>query len=141
MHKREFPQTVIQFIVHFLRPYTWHVLGITFICLLWALDRTIEPYIIKIILDILENNSATETSLFLQLKTPLMAFIIIRIFMNVVSRFHDYIWLKVMPHFNKNIVIRMTKYIQKHSHAYFQHHFGGSLISKISMMADTTEII
>lgn len=139
MNNKEFPQSVLKFIIHFLRPYYWHFSGIIFISLLWAAHRTIEPYIMKVILDILEKSSMQYSGLASQLKVPIVFFIVIRLFMSFMSRFHDYLWLKMMPQFNKNIVIRMTKYIQKHSHAYFQHHFGGSLVSKISMIADTAE--
>jgi ATP-binding cassette subfamily B protein len=141
MNKQELPRTLLKFIAYFLRPYYWHFSGIIFISLLWAIDKTVEPYIIKLILDILEKTPSESFNLFSQLKIPIIAYIIIRAFMSIISRFHDYIWLKVTPHFNKNIVIRMTKYIQNHSQAYFQHHFGGSLVSKISTVADTTETI
>ncbi|MBX9804419.1 MAG: ABC transporter ATP-binding protein/permease [Alphaproteobacteria bacterium] len=141
MDNKEFPHSVLKFIIHFLRPYSRHFFGIIFISILWAAIRTIEPYIMKVVLDILEKSSTQYENLFYQLKTPMIIFILIRVFMNFMSRFHDYLWLKMMPNFNKNIVMRMTKYVQKHSLAYFQHHFGGSLISKISMIADTSETI
>jgi ATP-binding cassette subfamily B protein len=108
---------------------------------LWAANRAIEPYILKIILDIIEKYSLAQQNLLSQLKNPIIAYISLRIFINIASRIHDYLCMKVMPHFNKNIIMRMTKYLQKHSHAYFQNHFGGSLVSKISIIADTSERI
>ena len=56
MKKEKLPKTTLKFILHFLRPYYSYFSGITFISFFWAADRTIEPYIIKIILDTLENN-------------------------------------------------------------------------------------
>lgn len=138
MIKKEFPQTVLKFIIHFLRPYYWSFAGILLISLLWAVNRAMEPYIVKLMLDILEVSPSASPNLLSQLKAPIIAYILLRIFMNVINRWHDYLRLKVMPNFNKDIVIRLTKYIQKHSHNYFQHHFGGSLVSKISMIADTS---
>lgn len=141
MAKREIPRTTLSFILHFLSPYYWHLSLIVLIVFLWAVNRAVEPYILKIILDIIEKYPLSQSNLLFQLKAPIIAYISLRIFINITSRIHDYICMKMIPHFNKNIVMRLTKYLQKHSHAYFQNHFGGSLVSKISTIADTAERI
>jgi len=141
MAKKEIPKTTLSFILRFLSPYYWHLFFMVVIVFLWAANRAVEPYILKIILDIIEKYSLPQMNLFSQLKNPIIAYISLRIFINISSRLHDYVCMKVMPHFNKDIVMRLTKYLQKHSHAYFQHHFGGSLVSKISTIADTAERI
>ena len=139
--KPAFPKTPIRFILFFLKPYMRHFGGLLFIALIWAADTSLEPYLIKLILDILEKTPSHQANLLHHLGEPVIWYISLRLLMNVVGRIHDYISLKVMPHFNKNIVIRITKYVQKHSHSYFQNHFGGSIVSKISTAADTAEAI
>lgn len=141
MTKKEIPKKTLSFILYFLSSYYLHLFVLIVIVFLWAAERAIEPYILKVILDTIEKYSPSQTNLLSQLKNPIIAYISLRIFINISSRIHDYLCMKVMPHFNKNIVMRMTKYIQKHSHAYFQNHFGGSLVSKISTLADTAERI
>jgi hypothetical protein len=47
----------------------------------------------------------------------------------------------MIPHFNKKIIIRLTKYVQKHFHSYFQNHFGGSIIIKIFVEEENHEIL
>jgi ATP-binding cassette subfamily B protein len=139
MNKKKLPQYPLGFIYFFLKPYFLHTAIIILIIFLWAVNRAIEPYIIKVILDTLEINLPGENDLFSQLKYPILIFIALRFFMNIISRLHDYLYLKVMPNFDKNIIIRTTKYLEKHSHSYFQNHFGGSLVSKISTLADASK--
>lgn len=92
-------------------------------------------------LDVLENTPHQAADLMDNLKGPVLFYLILRVSINLINRIHDYISLKVLPMFNKKIVIKLTKYIQNHSHSYFQSHFGGSIVSKISIIADTSESI
>lgn len=141
MKQNEFPKTPLKFTFLFLQPYKWSFFALMFIALLWAIDTSLEPYLIKIVLDILEQSPEEGGYLFFQLQYPVFLYISLRFFMNLIGRIHDYISLKFLPHYNKSIIIHITRYIQNHSHSYFQHHFGGSLVSKISTIADTTEFI
>lgn len=139
--KTKLSQNPFIFIFYFLKPYSYYILGILFITIIWAANRTIEPYIVKLMLDTLEQTSSAQTNLFSKLQYPLFFFIFLKILMNFVNRLHDYFYLKTMPSFEKNIVIRLTKYLQKHSQSYFQHHFGGSLVSNISTLAESSRSI
>ena len=141
MNKKPLPTTPLKFITHFLRPYSFYVVIIILITFLWAANRSIEPYIIKIILDTLEKTPLKEEHLFSQLLLPITTYIFVRVFVNFASRAHDYAYLKVMPELDKSIIMKLTKYLQKHSQFYFQHHFGGSLVSKISTTARTCKDI
>jgi ATP-binding cassette subfamily B protein len=137
----EFPKTPVKLILRFIQPFIWHFSGLVFIAFLWAIDTSLEPYVIKKILDVLESNPKGAPNLLSYLQGLAFLYIVLRFFMNFISRLHDYLSLKIMPNLNRNIVIRVTKYIQKHSYSYFQNHFGGSIASKISMIADSTEAI
>ncbi len=108
---------------------------------MWAIETSLDSYLIKLMLDILEKSPKQGANLFLALKYPVLSYIALRFFINLINRLHDYVSLKFMPYLNKNIVIHLTKYIQKHSHSYFQNHFGGSIVSKISILADSAESI
>jgi ATP-binding cassette subfamily B protein len=141
MNTKPLPTTPLGFIGYFLRPYAFYAFIIILITFFWAANTAIEPYIIKVILDTLEKTPFKEDHLFYQLVLPMSVYISVRIFINLASRVHDYVYLKVMPEFTKNIIIRLTKYIQKHSQSYFQHHFGGSLVSNISTTAETCKAI
>lgn len=140
--KYPLPETPLKFILFFLAPYGWYFFGLLLIALLWSIDASLEPYIVKLMIDVLEYTPKEENyNLISQLKLPILLFIFLRIFINFINRLFDYFSLKIMPNFNKDIVIRLAKYIQKHSHSYFQNHFGGSIVSNIQIVADTSESI
>jgi ATP-binding cassette subfamily B protein len=141
MEKKPLPNKTVSFIAYFLQPYTFFVGAIVFITFLWAANRAIEPYIIKVILDTLEKTPLKKGNLFNELLVPISAYIFVHILVSLVSRFHDYIYFKFIPVFHKNIVIKLTKYLQKHSQSYFQHHFGGSLVSKISTIGENCKAL
>jgi len=138
--KKTLPRSPLPFIFFFLKPYFGYFLIFLIVPILWAIDTSLEPYFIKLVLDTLEK-TPRESELLIHLSYPILFYAILRIFINLINRVHDYISLKFLPHFNNRIVIRLTKYLQRHSHSYFQHHFGGSLVSKISTIADTAESI
>jgi ATP-binding cassette subfamily B protein len=141
MRSQEFPQTPLRLILTFLKPHRAYFLGLLLISLLWAIDVSLRPYLIKLMLDTLQISQSDSVNLFLALKDPVILYIGLNLFMNLTNRVYDYFSLKIMPVFNKNIVVGITKYIQKHSHTYFQNHFGGSIVSKISTAADAAEDI
>lgn len=141
MFQETLPQTPFKFIIFFLKPYLWLFLSLILIAFLWAVNASFEPYLIKLMIDILEKTPPSTMNLFYHLRVPVLIYVLARVFINIIDRIYDYISLKVMPQFNKNIVIRLTEYIQQHSHSYFQNHFGGSIVSKISTTADTAEKI
>jgi ATP-binding cassette subfamily B protein len=141
MASKKFPQTPLQLILTFLKPYRLYFFGLLSIPVLWALDVSLRPYLIKLMLDVLQTTQDKGINLFFALRDPIILYIGLTFFMNITNRVYDYLALKIMPELNKNIVLGITKYIQKHSHSYFQNHFGGSLVNKISIAADTAEEI
>lgn len=133
----DFPQTPTKLIFTFLKPHKFYFMGLMLISILWAIDVSLRPYLMKIMLDILQFTCGTTTNLFVALKDPALFYIGLNIFINFSKRVYDYFSLKILPVFNKNIVVSLTKYIQKHSYTYFQNQFGGSIVSKITTAADT----
>ena len=115
MRSQGFPQTPLRLILTFLKPHRAYFLGLLLISLLWAIDVSLRPYLIKLMLDTLQISQSDSVNLFLALKDPVILYIGLNLFMNLTNRVYDYFSLKIMPAFNKNIVVGITKYIQKHS--------------------------
>jgi ATP-binding cassette subfamily B protein len=140
MRQTSFPQTPFKVILHFLGPYKLYLLGLSLISIIWAIDLSLRPYLIKKMLDTLEA-TPLEANLIYALAPLVIFYISLGLFMNFIYRFNDYLSLRFIPEFNKNIVIRMLEYTQHHSHTYFQNHFGGSIVTRISEMGNAAESI
>lgn len=135
-----FPKSISSFLLYFLRPYYLECIGLLVLGTLWAVDLSLRPYITKIMLDTLEHTSPN-SDLFGELIWPASIYIILGFVMNSVYRLHDYLSLRLMPPLYSDIVLKVLDYTQQHSHRYFQEHFGGSIVNKISEMARSTQDI
>lgn len=134
------PKKALSFVLYFLKPYFWQCLGMIFIGVLWSIDLSLRPYLIKIMLDKLEIASL-QADLFKELMTPALVYVGLGFGMNFAYRFHDYFSLQLMPFLYNDIIMKVLSYTQQHSHSYFQNHFGGSIVNKISEMAKSTQDI
>lgn len=140
MTNNPFPKSSSSFLLYFLKPYYLECIGMLVLGALWAVDLSLRPYITKIMLDTLEHTSPN-SDLFNELIWPASSYIILGFVMNSVYRLHDYLSLRLMPSLYNDIVLKVLDYTQQHSHRYFQEHFGGSIVNKISEMARSTQDI
>jgi len=72
---------------------------------------------------------------------PASSYIGLRILMNILYRLHDYIELKFIPVFKKDITLTTLDYIRQHSHAYFQKNHGGSIVTRITELANGAQAL
>ncbi len=134
------PKKTFSFILFFLKPYTLECLGMMVIGVLWSVDLSLRPYLTKVMLDKLEM-AHLHADLFKELMVPALTYIALGFGMNFIYRLHDYLSLRLMPSLYNDIVIKVLDYTEQHSHSYFQNHFGGSIVNKISEMANAIQDI
>ena len=130
----------IAFIFKLMIPYRAYLLGLFLIEIAWALDLSIRPYLIKIILDRLEQN-AINSQLFDLMIVPASLFIFFSIVRIFIFRGSDYIYSQMMPFLRKDVILACLERTQQQSYSYFQKHFGGTIATKISETADGIEYL
>lgn len=140
MASHTLPKKTFSFILYFLRPYFLECFGMLIIGVLWSIDLSLRPYLTKIMLDKLEMASH-QINLFKALMAPALTYISLGFGMNFVYRLHDYFTLRLMPSLYNDIILKVLDYTEQHSHSYFQNHFGGSIVNKISEMANAIQDI
>ncbi|MCX7343600.1 MAG: ABC transporter ATP-binding protein [Proteobacteria bacterium] len=134
------PKKTFPFILYFLKSYFLECLGMMIIGILWSVDLSLRPYLIKVMLDKLEMVSP-HADLFTELMAPALTYIALGFGINFIYRIYDYLALRLMPSLYNDIVIKVLDYTEQHSHSYFQNHFGGSIVNKISEMARAVQDI
>ena len=134
------PQDLPGFIWHFIKNYRLSIIFLSFIALFWAVEVTMQPYILKIIIDRISDhpNSADVTGLIL---LPVSLYISLEIIKSVLNRVYDYVLLKVMPLILSNIWHQVFNYIQYHSVKFFQENFAGNLSNKIGDISQGVDAI
>ena len=140
MSPTSLPTRPIPFILYFLKPYWRYCIALVLISVTWSLEVSIKPYLIKIMLDKL-SLALPQENLFFLLAIPATLYVALISFTNMVYRLYDYISLKFYPSVNQDIILTTLDHTEQHSHSYFQNHFGGSIVNKISEIANSSEKI
>jgi len=116
----------------------WSFFFIYLFSLVWAVDSTVWPYLLGLIIDVLTHYDTDRANAWNTLLPLLIAGIILWIMVEFFFRYRDLMNARVFPQLEADIRMLMFDHIQQHSPHYFNEHFAGSLSNKISDM--TTQI-
>jgi ATP-binding cassette subfamily B protein len=136
------PKTLPAFFWHFVRPYKSYTVGLVLVAVLWAIHVSVTPYVLKLLIDRVNNYQDNSLELGKVLLWPAVFYALLSLALGITFRFYDFIILKLMPNLRRDIQQQMLFYLEGHSHNYFQNNFAGSLSNKISdMMRGVPEIL
>lgn len=119
-----------RFIIQAIKPFPWQIVGLIFVACYWALHLSLQPYVIKLILDQLKMNSSPFSML-----TSVAFYILLSFAFTFNFRLHDYICLKFYPALKANILAEATKKISHYSYTFFQNQLSGKLTDKIKSLS------
>lgn len=129
IHNTPGPIPPVNFILHMLRPY-WAYLGGFFACsIFWAIDFTVRPYLVKVILDRLASTNPADAVA--NVSMPLGAYWGMCLIMMLSYRLHDFLYLTMIPALKQRIILYLSQHLLGQSYHYFQTHFAGDLATKI----------
>ena len=131
-------KTTALFILPILSPYKFYIIGLLTVELVWAINSSIHPYIIKMIVDYLNHDNFNLSS---AITKPFVLFTILSIVQVFIFRVSDYLYAKMMPFVIKDTVLTCFKRVNKLPYSYFKDAFGGSIASRIYETADSLEYI
>lgn len=126
------PRTLWSFLGHFLRPYRFSVMGIVALGVIWAIEISLTPYLLKQIIDKASTSSIEFFNLFWALFPWALFYIAVTAVNSLSFRIREWILLKLMPALRKDIWSFLYNYAMSHSYHYFQKNFSGSIANKIS---------
>lgn len=133
------PNTLLSFVWYYLRYKKWYLVGFIFVALIWAINMSISPYLLKVIIDTVVAYGNDQTKLFPALVIPIFFYIFMTIILNFTFRLYDYINLKLYPYLKGSVDKDMFAYVLDHSYLFFQNNFAGNLTRKIWDMAENIE--
>jgi ATP-binding cassette subfamily B protein len=124
-------KTVWLFILRSLRPFSFAIGIMILLAFGWAIDLSIRPYILKIILDRLSENP--QGNIFAMLAMPVTLFLLLAFIMPTLSRFYGYfVEIKMIPKLRQSLAQYAFETLLKQNHSFFQNQFTGSLANKIN---------
>jgi len=121
--------SLTRFIWHFVRRYRWHVAGLFLIGLIWAAYFSLNPTMVKLIIDVVSDHQEDLTQ---HILGPILGFLSMALVVVGLSTAYDYLILKFTPRFKSDIIEETHAFLQQHSYNFFQTNLAGSLSNKIS---------
>jgi ATP-binding cassette subfamily B protein len=129
---------LFRFIWKFISIQRWKFFFIYVFSLMWALDATVAPYILRLIIDSFTIHEADRAAAWPVLRGLLLMGGVLLVIIESGFRARDFLLARAIPKLEADIRMAMFDHIQQHSPKYFNEHFAGSLSNKISDM--TTQV-
>ncbi len=122
--------SVGSFIMRSIRPFKWLISGQVFVAIVWAIDISLRPYIIKVILNVIADSPRNEVVE--KLWAPAGFYLLVSVVIVIVFRYYDWVALKLFPGIKKYVGMALMDRMMDHSHQMYQNQFTGGLSNKIS---------
>jgi len=133
------PKQLMPFVWHYLKYKKWHLFGFTLVGLLWAIDMSLSPYLLKVIIDTVIKYSADQSRMIAAILLPAVVYASMSIIINLNFRLYDYVNLRLYPDLRATMESDLVSYLLHHSHTFFQNTFSGSVTKKITDMMENIE--
>jgi len=109
--------------------------------IIWSIEMSLSPYLLKIIIDIVNQFSSDSNKLLTTLVIPVILYILMSLISNINFSIYDYASLRLYPKLKADITKDMYSYLIQHSYSFFQNNFSGSLTKKIFDMTTNVELM
>lgn len=133
--KRNPYASLTKFLWHFSQRYRWQVIGLFVVGLVWAAYFSLNPAMIKLIIDAVTDHPH---DLMDHALVPIVGFFGMGFLLTSLSTAYDYLILKLFPRFRSDIIEETYTYLQQHSYLFFQTHLAGTLSNKIADLSKGT---
>ena len=136
---KNLPDKLAPFVWRYLRHKKWHLAGCFLVAFIWAIEMSLSPYLLKVIIDTVIRYSNDQTKMIAAVLFPATIYASMSIIINLNFRLYDYINLRLYPDIKAAMDRDVISYLLRHSHAFFQNTFAGTLTKKISDLMENIE--
>ncbi len=112
-----------------------------FVSVVWAVDQSLRPYVLKMIIDGISNSS--RENVFASVGLLSLVYFLILFFCSSMMRLYGYfVEIKMIPNMRKHIADNCVNLLFAQSYTYYQNNFAGSLANKVNdLTSSIVEII
>lgn len=119
----------IRFLLSVISPYRWFIAAQVAISVIWAIDLSLRPYLVKTMLDGLVEGRELEA--YAALVIPALSYLALGGITVVSYRLYDYVWLHLNAPLKRSLGLMLMDRMMLQSHSFYQNHFAGALGSTI----------
>jgi ATP-binding cassette subfamily B protein len=128
------------FILEVIKPFKWWIALQSVAGVVWAIDLSLRPYILKVVIDTIANTSRYDAVN--HLLVPLSLYILLSLVVVILFRLYDIAWIHILAPMKSHIASLLTKKLLQHNIATTQSRFSGSLANLVSdVMNGVPEIL
>lgn len=131
------PKKLSSFFWFFLKSKWKWILAIQLCCFGWAVDHTLWPVILMLVIDALTNFQGDRQTVWTVLSYPVMLGAFLWVFVEILYRAAGFLLAYVTPRLEAAIRMSMFDYVAQHSYVYFSKQFAGGISNKISDMTQS----
>ena len=113
-----------------LSPFKWYLLGWLFTCVLLALDVSIRPYILSLIIDTI--GSVSYPQMLVKLRFPVIFYLFVAVLSVFTNSLYNWITLNIVPGLKKYVTELMVGAVTGHSYEFLQDQMAGCVSNKIN---------
>ncbi|AWN81726.1 ABC transporter ATP-binding protein [Candidatus Cardinium hertigii] len=127
-----------KFLLYFVGQYRWRftAMAVSYTAY-YVLDNLMLPFAFnKLFIDRLYTLDNNRTAAWLQLGWPLFVLLAVIFFIDILSRFSDYLKVRTIPTFEARVRMWIVSYVQNHSYQLFTENFSGDLVRRIDNLTD-----
>lgn len=117
-----------RFLLSMIYPYRWLLCAQVLVSVVWAIDFSLRPYLIKLMLDGLTKGPL---DVYGALIIPALLYLAFGGVVVLAYRFYDYLWLHINPPMKRALGLVLMDRLMQQSHGFYQHYFAGALGSTI----------
>lgn len=122
---------VFRFMLQVIRPFPAGVSFMVIVSVAWAIDLSLRPYLLKIILDRVSDTPAHD--IYGALLIPAGAYFLMGFAISTLYRFYAYlVEIRMIPRMRQNIAQSNFGKLLGQSHSFYQNTFSGGLANKIN---------
>ncbi|MBP6986095.1 MAG: ABC transporter ATP-binding protein [Alphaproteobacteria bacterium] len=122
---------VLKFVYDLAKSFPLGIVTMLFVAVLWAVDLSLRPYLLKIILDRVSDTPAV--SIFSALLIPAGFYFFMSFFVSTSYRVYGYfVDIKMIPELRQRISQRVFGKLIDQSHSFYQNNFSGGLANKLN---------
>ncbi|MCX7342847.1 MAG: ABC transporter ATP-binding protein [Proteobacteria bacterium] len=126
-------KSVFLYIVKMLKSFPGALFVMFTVAIVFAIDTSVKPYILKVIIDRATENS--EQNVFQYLAIPSLCYLLMNFILATSWRIYDYfVQINMFPRLRAKIANESLGLLLDKSHNYFQNNFSGSLANKVNYL-------
>lgn len=126
--------SLTHFLLGALKSYKRYIFFLAVIALYWALNNTVMPYVLKLIIDAVVDYDRNRIIVWQAVQPYVLLYIGLWVGIAIDMRLLDWVKLMFFPSLRQDLMNKMFDYLTQHSYRYFQNNFAGSLSNKIGDM-------